>query len=265
MPDKDQRNIHEEEYQLPEEEYIAPEVGEHHLDDSLENEAPEPEKSSVSAFSRAFSHLPQTRNMRILLVVGVVVVLFVIFHFLHTGRVKGLPTPAPQIAQVTTTEPPPPVAQTQTQPQPIPQQSDNALSSLGALQASTSENTEKLNNMQSQISDMQTALAQSQASNQQLQQALTTLTDQVNTVTSRLNNLLAALDSGKGSLSSRIVYHIRAILPDRAWIMSNTGETLTVTIGDRIQQYGIVQSIDPQQGIIGTSSGRKIYYGRNDF
>ncbi|MCX7125751.1 MAG: type IV secretion protein IcmG, partial [Gammaproteobacteria bacterium] len=62
-----------------------------------------------------------------------------------------------------------------------------------------------------------------------------------------------------------MVFHLRAVLPDRAWITSTSGETITVTIGDPIQDYGTVQAIDVQHGIIETSSGRKIEYGSNDY
>lgn len=260
MPDKDQKNIYDEEYHLPEEEYIAPEVDDTHPEGVYGEEVSEASAPSRSPFAKVFSHLPQTRNMRIVLAIGVVVLVFVIFHFLHADQGTVIPKPAPQPVQATAPQPAPVVQQ----PLQTTQPNNNALDSLNALQSSHSETVQKLNDMQSQITDLQNALSQSQTTNQQLQNALTTLTGQVSTLSTKLNSLIAGL-SEKPAHGFRLIYHIRAVLPDRAWLVSNTGEALTVTIGNRLKEYGIVRGIDPERGIIDTSSGRKIYYGSNDF
>lgn len=60
------------------------------------------------------------------------------------------------------------------------------------------------------------------------------------------------------------VYHIKAIVPERVWLESDTGETVSVRVGDTLDGYGSVQAISPKQGIVVTSS-TVIKYGSNDF
>lgn len=60
------------------------------------------------------------------------------------------------------------------------------------------------------------------------------------------------------------VYHVKAIVPERAWLESDKGETVSVRVGDVLDDYGVVQAISPKQGIVVTSS-KVIQYGNNDF
>jgi intracellular multiplication protein IcmG len=60
------------------------------------------------------------------------------------------------------------------------------------------------------------------------------------------------------------IYHVRAIVPNRAWLESDDGNTVTVKVGDRIYGYGKVELISPKQGMVVTSSGAIIQYGEND-
>jgi len=59
------------------------------------------------------------------------------------------------------------------------------------------------------------------------------------------------------------IYHIRAIVPERAWLESDTGETISVRVGDNLEGYGEVQAISPKQGLVVTKS-QVIQYGNND-
>lgn len=60
-------------------------------------------------------------------------------------------------------------------------------------------------------------------------------------------------------------YTIRAMLPGRAWLSSNQGHSLSVTIGDSLGgDYGKVTEINPHDGTITTSSGMQILLGHND-
>lgn len=60
------------------------------------------------------------------------------------------------------------------------------------------------------------------------------------------------------------IYSLQAVIPGRAWIMSNNGATLTVREGTTIAGYGVVKLIDPQQGRVVTSSGRTIRFSQID-
>lgn len=59
-------------------------------------------------------------------------------------------------------------------------------------------------------------------------------------------------------------YHIRAVVPGRAWIASEDGKARTVRVGDKLEGYGTVEVISPREGVIITSTGGVIQYGNND-
>lgn len=61
-----------------------------------------------------------------------------------------------------------------------------------------------------------------------------------------------------------LVYHVKALIPGRAWLESNRGTTTSVKVGDTLKNYGQITSINPNTGMVDTSSGRVIKYGRYD-
>ena len=61
------------------------------------------------------------------------------------------------------------------------------------------------------------------------------------------------------------IYHIRAVVPGRVWLESSDGKSVTLRVGDRLEGYGVVEVISPQQGMVLMSNGSYIQYGINDF
>ncbi len=59
---------------------------------------------------------------------------------------------------------------------------------------------------------------------------------------------------------SRVVYHVQAIIPGRAWLKSADGMTITVVKGNRVPGYGRVTQIDSDNGIVRTSDGTVFGY-----
>ena len=57
---------------------------------------------------------------------------------------------------------------------------------------------------------------------------------------------------------------MRAIVAGRAWLVSNKGFILTVRPGSKLKRYGKITKIDPDNGIVKTSSGFIIRYGSKD-
>jgi intracellular multiplication protein IcmG len=55
----------------------------------------------------------------------------------------------------------------------------------------------------------------------------------------------------------RIAYNVQAIIPGRAWLKSDSGETLTVAEGDVIKGIGRVTKIDPYDGIVEINTGTR--------
>lgn len=263
MSDNEKKGrLSEEEYQLPDDdEYIVaeaqpePKTQENQATDTPSDTTKEPAYKAILA--KVMSKVPKSRNGRILLVIGIVIVFALLIRLISADKDDVVPV-AKQTAQ------PAVVQQQASVPASSGQQNGQMLGSLNALQAHSSQVKTEMENMKSQISDLKNSLDQSKSQNQQVEKAILALSDEVKALNVRLNQTVARFGSSKRP-GSGVTYHLRAVLPDRAWIVSNTGRTLTVTIGDTINHYGVVQSIDPEQGIIGTSSGRKIYYGSNDF
>lgn len=235
MVDQNKNTTPDDEYQFPQDEYVSAQT-------KSEAEVNQDAEHAAVTNKTSLGGLPFLKNKRILIVFGVVIVLLILFHFIGQSRVPVAPKPAP--AQVVTPA-----------PQPVVVQQPNT--------AFTSSTDQKIQSLESQLSVVQNSLSQSQAQNQTLQQSVAELSAQVQVMSEQLQRLLANEKMPKNA--NKIVFHLRAVLPDRAWISSNTGQTMSVTIGDRVQGYGIVQSIDVRDGVVKTSSGRKIEYGPNDY
>ncbi|MCD6039395.1 MAG: hypothetical protein K0S27_795 [Gammaproteobacteria bacterium] len=60
------------------------------------------------------------------------------------------------------------------------------------------------------------------------------------------------------SAEPRMIYNVQAIIPGRAWLKSETGDTVTVAEGDYLKRYGRVTKIDPYDGIVAIDTGNKI-------
>lgn len=66
------------------------------------------------------------------------------------------------------------------------------------------------------------------------------------------------------STSAPIKYYLQAVIPGRAWLMSTSGNSVTVRVGTVVQGYGIVKLIDAIQGRVMTSSGQIIKFSQAD-
>lgn len=113
--------------------------------------------------------------------------------------------------------------------------------------------------------------------NRQLQDQLQSLSGRVSTIETQLNQLIQALtrqqsQAGAGSevtspppgpqsqATPKIPYNVQAIIPGRAWLRSENGETLTVAEGDPVGDAGRVTKIDPYDGVveISTAQGKTV-------
>ena len=68
------------------------------------------------------------------------------------------------------------------------------------------------------------------------------------------------------SPSNRAAYTVQAIIPGRAWLKSDSGDTVTVAEGDVLKDYGRVTKIDPYDGVVNINAGGKVItlsYGTN--
>ena len=60
------------------------------------------------------------------------------------------------------------------------------------------------------------------------------------------------------SVESKAIYTVQAIIPGRAWLKSESGDTVTVAEGDYLKNYGRVTKIDPYDGVVAIDTGKKV-------
>ncbi len=144
------------------------------------------------------------------------------------------------------------------------------LNTLTQVQAA-SQNT--MTQLQSKVDQLGNQLSATQSANDQLNSSVTTLTSQVKLLAQAvqgINDKLAekvkpAAVHKKPLPKVKLTYSVTAVVPERAWILSSNGASMSVTIGDPIDQYGNVTAIDADNGHVYTSSGHVINYGLNDY
>lgn len=56
----------------------------------------------------------------------------------------------------------------------------------------------------------------------------------------------------------KVNYDVQAIIPGRAWLKSNTGDTVTVAVGDTLDGLGKVTKIDPYDGVVQVNTGSQV-------
>jgi hypothetical protein len=56
----------------------------------------------------------------------------------------------------------------------------------------------------------------------------------------------------------KVTYTVQAIIPGRAWLKADSGDTVTVAEGDTLRDYGRITKIDPYDGVVEIDTGNKI-------
>jgi len=112
-------------------------------------------------------------------------------------------------------------------------------------------------------------LRQIQQSMRSINDVVVQLTDEVSDLTKEVQTLKAQAKIQAAKQSKQAVkpkaYYITAMVPGRAWIKStDSNQGISVRVGDELPTYGKVSSIDSDNGIIATTSGRIIKFGQND-
>jgi intracellular multiplication protein IcmG len=59
-------------------------------------------------------------------------------------------------------------------------------------------------------------------------------------------------------MEPKMIYSVQAIIPGRAWLKSEAGDTITVAEGDILRNYGRVTKIDPYDGVVNIDTGNKV-------
>lgn len=143
-------------------------------------------------------------------------------------------------------------------------------SRLSAMEQNQTNAQDQVMSINNQLASINTNLDMLTSKLTQLSQQLTQLNSVVNEQAQQLTLLKAHLEA-KPKLVKRIiprgpsmVYYLKAVIPGRAWLVTNNGNTMTVRVGTPIAGYGVVRFIDAIQGRVLTSSGHLIKFSQED-
>jgi intracellular multiplication protein IcmG len=237
-----------DEYQYPPEEYYK--GGEYLPDETIDPIEPEATRAR-----RSF--LP-SRVMWFLGFLIAIILVYLILSYINTKRNADLAQQAPITAAIP--------AATTAQSVPVEQAPQQTL----AVETPNNTDVQRLT-MQNQANQQSIASMQSQI--QQMQTQMSDLTNTISALGTQIQvlaNEIKAISTDRAmsgrsiSMNPGTVYHLKALVPGRAWIQSPDGAATTVTLGDHLPGYGIIQMINTDQGIVTTSSGAIIQYGTKD-
>jgi intracellular multiplication protein IcmG len=243
--------FHDEEYQFPQEDF----------NDDLLNEQPVVEETQEKILPEAEQQPVKksgltdmlASNKRMYTVIGVVVVVGIVFAVMRVAHKPAQPS-------VPTLPPAPVVQQVAVNPQ--------VVAAIDSLKEDSLNNSNNLNQLQSQVQQLTSALNQSRSQQQQLGQSVMLLATQVQQLSAqvkvlsqpKLVKIAAPVPVVKKPEAPAITYQLRAVVPGRAWIVASDGQSQSVAVGDHVQQYGVVQSIDADAGVVITTSGKTIKF-----
>lgn len=198
------------------------------------------------------------------------------------GQLPAPPTPAP-VAPVAQVAPPPsPIAATASMPaapgmaptmgtpSAMPQAVAPQVPPTSAILATETQASIMAN--EKLIRDMQTTynskLEEFAAQNKFLQDQMQNMNSRVVNMENQLNQLIQAWTRANQQQSSnnnaaedkmvKSAYNVQAIIPGRAWLRSDNGDTVTVAEGDTLKNLGRVTKIDPYDGIVEINTGNKV-------
>ncbi|EKD73043.1 MAG: hypothetical protein ACD_45C00474G0001, partial [uncultured bacterium] len=203
-----------------------------------------------------------------------------------TAQVAAQPVTVPPPAAQPTQQPSPPVVSTTTVmtttpvvpgmgPPDTAGQSKTLLDRIATLEQ---QNSAMMNMLQTQYVQK---IADTEMQNNQLRTEVQELNARVGSIEVAFRQLTKILrdmrsagmigDSGYRaspvkSVQPKIGFTVQAIIPGRAWLKSDSGDTVTVAEGDVLKDFGRVTKIDPYDGIVNIDTGNKMVtlsYGVN--
>jgi intracellular multiplication protein IcmG len=226
MVDTNNYQNSEEEYKLKEEYGAEP----------LPPKPKESEQPKGLEFRKRIPKIKFPINKKLVIVISIIIALFIIYQFIAPKPSKQL-APSPEDFQTSVTQ------------------------QLSELTQKFNRNSAKITNIEDELNRIQ---------------SLASKTDEVvnnlNTAVSELSKIVQQLTLEQKTveitkvrkIKPKITYHVRAIVPGRAWLEADDGTTVTVRPGSKLNDYGTVTKIDAREGIIRTDLGFVIKHGIND-
>jgi hypothetical protein len=131
---------------------------------------------------------------------------------------------------------------------------------MGELQSNYAQKLNDFSEQNKALQDqIQTLNSRMMTMETQMSQLIQALTHQDGQTSSSLgaSNDMAAVSGPQASREPKTTYNVQAIIPGRAWLRTDNGDTLTVAEGDVIKSLGRVTKIDPYDGVVEINTGNK--------
>ena len=126
----------------------------------------------------------------------------------------------------------------------------------------------KVDGVMQQLTSSQENVVSLNAAVNQTQQEIASVNQRLDQITSTMQQMLKEVEKLKPKppvarkiVKPKVAYHVRAIVPGRAWLQSARGDEITLRVGDRLEGYGEVLAIVPRQGVVLMSDGSVISLG----
>lgn len=205
-------------------------------------------KESIASLLKRIRQLPFLKNKRIVILVIAVVVLFALIKMLGHHGSPSLPKKATQSAQVQA---------------PLQDTYRVMGSQVNDLSTKSIQNKRDVNVLTNNVRQMEKSM-------ESMNDVVVQLTDEVTGLTKQVNALKTQQDIQKRAMIKKTQmkpkdYYITAMVPGRAWVKStDSNQGISIRVGDKLPTYGKISSIDSDNGVIITTSGRIIKFGAND-
>lgn len=251
-----EKTSHDDEYQFEEFDKFV-----------LEEEAPAAASEQTSGASNEAISLAPKRDYRRMVIMGVILAIILVFavralleHFNGVKIPKESPTlVAPQAESVSMHPPAPSISsQTVAMPAVAPAPAVATQADVDHLNSIITAQQQTMEQMQNSINSLQDALGNLNATLGDLSQKMTEAVDKANAKPVR-----PVVKPQVAPEPPKPVYTIRAMVPGRAWLQANDGQSITVVDGDTVPPYGTVQDIDVNGGQVVLSDGTLIGYNYN--
>lgn len=231
--------------------------------DSHEGEASMEGPSSSAKVAQQENHWDSfgKRNPRKLIFFGAVIaiiIIFIIYHFASSwnnpldelNKISKVAPPNTQAAIVKLQQPERP------EQAPINPVNTEMSNKVSGLNQTLNQQEQTISELQNNMEVLQNSVNSISTTVNEMSQRLTVINDQL---TKPKKALVKPIETGPPPVN----YIVKAMVPGRAWLQGNHGETLSVSVGSDVATHGTVTQIDLAGGQVFLSDGTVISYDIN--
>ena len=263
---------HEEEYRYPEEEYVQSKSEPLQYEEPESSTGGDAQHAGGGSGGGVMDRVGLLFKNRIVVAIFIVIVLFILFRiFMSHHSTTKKPTvagtkPVPTVAQQPSSNQNQLTTQLAQQAASQSQTSSQIETTVHSLDNKVSSNASSINQIQSQLSSLQNSIDSIANNRSNVNEAISQLALEVKKMSAGINKRKAVAQKAAPAvpMAPPVTYYLRAVVPGRAWIYGTNKRSASITVGDRVKQYGRVLAINAQEGMVVTSSGKMIEFSSSD-